>query len=901
MAQPAPSDNIQVHIEGAVTGQVAVGNYILQIGSVHGGVVNVTMPGEQPQPRPRPTPLFLRPRPFPGLLDRSAEVGGASNALRSATPVEFTGPGGVGKTSLLRHLAHAPLSSSFPDGVVYLPARGQPVADLLQALYEAFYESSAAVKPTDTQIRHALQGKRALILLDDVALTGDEVKTVLDAAPGCTFALAATARHLWGEGHAVALHGLPPADALALVERELGRSLTPEERPHAQALCAALEGHPLRILQAAALARDEGVSLAEITHRVQSQRPVEAQALAALSEPEQRVVAALATLNGAPLDADHLSALAGIPDIAAAVPGGISDIASVLETLRQRGLVQTHSPSFGLTGALNEDLPRVWDLTSWAEQTLRYFTAWAEEHRDEPDRLQEEAGAILQVLEWAARAGRWAEVLRLGRAVEGGLALGGRWGAWLQVLDWVHQAAQALGDKPALAWALHQTGTRALCLGEVATARAALTNALQLREALGDRIGAAVTRHNLDLLLGPPAPPRRPSEPPSKPAPSGVRARSLLLPLIGVGALLSVVVLVAGALGLWYLLRPRPEPTIGPPDREGPGAPQLIAPEPEAGIPCDAGEERTLVELEWTVPSDPSGIDGYEVSLEALERDPRTYPTEFTEEPFQEADLPCDEVYVWRVRATDGAGNEGAWSEERVFVTTREQDDERDTQGPAAPNLVAPNDEEIDCQDDIADVTFQWTEVEDPSGIAGYIIRWEAIVNETPTRPTPVPATVDGVDGTTFEAPLDCDWSYRWQVRAVDGAGNEGGWSEEGGFRVVTEVENDDVPPPAPVPLEPGNADETDSEGVDCPVTLRWKPVDDPSGVVYLVRVERFGAGEEWVLEQSRYPVSDAEWEVSGASCKMGLRYRWRVMAQDGAGNWSEGEAEWLYYGIPIP
>jgi len=149
MAQPLPPGSVEAHIQGEVSGQVAVGNYNVQIGSVHGGVVNLVAPEQQPCPRPRPTPVFLRPRPFPGLLDRDPEIDAATTALQSAQPVEFHGPGGIGKTALLRHLAHRPPGAPFPDGIVYLSARHQPLADLMQSLFDAFYESDVPFKATD--------------------------------------------------------------------------------------------------------------------------------------------------------------------------------------------------------------------------------------------------------------------------------------------------------------------------------------------------------------------------------------------------------------------------------------------------------------------------------------------------------------------------------------------------------------------------------------------------------------------------------------------------------------------------------------------------------------------------------------------------------------------------------
>src|SRR5262249_7426936 len=72
-----------------------------------------------------------------------------------------------------------------------------------------------------------------------------------------------------------------------------------------------------------------------------------------------------------------------------------------------------------------------------------------------------------------------------------------------RVLKTEFQAAQALEDRAAKARTLHQWGTRSLCLGDVGVARAALSKALRLREASGDQAGAAVTRHNLNLLRRP--------------------------------------------------------------------------------------------------------------------------------------------------------------------------------------------------------------------------------------------------------------------------------------------------------------------------------------------------------------------------------------------------------------
>jgi len=96
-----------------------------------------------------------------------------------------------------------------------------------------------------------LQEQRALVLLDEVERERSELERLRDSLPAGTFVCASQARRLWGEGESVALAGLGPEAGVALIERELGRSLAPGERATAEDLVARLHGHPLAILQAA--------------------------------------------------------------------------------------------------------------------------------------------------------------------------------------------------------------------------------------------------------------------------------------------------------------------------------------------------------------------------------------------------------------------------------------------------------------------------------------------------------------------------------------------------------------------------------------------------------------------------------------------------------------------------
>jgi energy-coupling factor transporter ATP-binding protein EcfA2 len=609
MAEPlATRDNIEALIEGEVSGQVAVGSYNVQIVADHGAVVHYAPPESRPRPRPHPSPILLRPRPFRGLLDRKEDAASAAAALRDSLPVELCGPPGIGKSSLLRHLAYAVPAEDWPDGVVHLAAGRQAAADLLQGLFDAFFECDVPFKPTEVQVRQFLQGRQGLVLVDDLELDRTGVEELLNAAPGCAFLLVSRQRSLWGEGRSLTLGSLPPEDALALFERGLERPLAEKEKAAAAGLCARLEGHPLSILQAAARVKEER---RPITGEVLP--PDAGTGISALPEAERKVLAVLAALGGGPVGAAHLAALAGAPDLE-----------PLVQDLQQRRLVQAHSPRYSLTGDLTSRLEGRWPLDPWRERALAYFTGWAEANRAEAPVVLEESGALRRLLAWAVQTGRWAEATRLGRALEGALLIAGRWSAWAETLESVRQAAQAQGDVAAEGRSLHQLGTRLLCLDDKPGARKLLTRALEIRESLGDRKGAAITRHNLGLIAVP--------EPP-KPDP-GPRPRRLLPWVI-----LPLLLVTAAAIGF---LRPSPSKPV-PRQREimqapapPPSPPAPVFPPAVSDMSTDltnsAGDSATAP-MATTTEGPEGGITEPSVQPEPPRPEPRPRPTPPTPRP----------------------------------------------------------------------------------------------------------------------------------------------------------------------------------------------------------------------------------------------------------------------------
>src|SRR5450755_423639 len=334
--------HIDADLAGAVIqGQAAVGEHIVQIHAEHGAIVNFQAPQERPVARARATPVRRLPRAFDGLLGREELVAAAVSALRSGVPVGLVGRLGIGKSAILRHLSHR-LDGLEPDGIVYTAWRRQPADDLLQFLFESFYESETVIVATAAELSHYLHERRAVIVVDDAELDRDELGRVMNIAAACTFLTASMERHLWGEGQSVTLAGLDDGAALALLERELGRELMPTERPAALRCCQALGCSPLRIVQTAGLLR-AGMSLRDLPGEgatAAAEGTLTRMLASSLSVDDGSLLALVAALGGVPVPAEVVAAVSGV-----------ADTPERLRALEVRGLVQAHSPSYTVTEA----------------------------------------------------------------------------------------------------------------------------------------------------------------------------------------------------------------------------------------------------------------------------------------------------------------------------------------------------------------------------------------------------------------------------------------------------------------------------------------------------------------------------------------------------------------------
>jgi hypothetical protein len=200
--------------------------------------------------------------------------------------------------------------------------------------------------------------------------------------------------------------------------------------------------------------------------------PVE---LAELTDDEREVLAALAVLGEAAVSPKQLAALTAV-----------ADPRPVLEELERRGFLRREEDErYAAPVTLRDRLQDAWNLIDTGDRVLRQLISIAEDGRLTLSDLD----AVLGVSEWACQAGRFAELLRLVRAVRTGVDVYRRVEAWIAIVRRALQAARALRDSDAEAWVEHELAASARALGDERAARAHEEREHALRRSATRRIG----------------------------------------------------------------------------------------------------------------------------------------------------------------------------------------------------------------------------------------------------------------------------------------------------------------------------------------------------------------------------------------------------------------------------
>ena len=481
---------------------------------------------------------LLRPRQpdaprKPLMLGRDREAADVFATIAAGRPAGIYAACGYGKTTLLQSVVAAAAERGLAPTCIYLRADGNRVGDLLQDLVRRLYVVDRPVKLTQPECGQLLGQVSAIVAIDDLRVSADQVGYLLEILSGCSLVIGSAQPVLGRRGGSRQLDGLPDESALALIADNLGRPLTADEAAAAGSLVAAVDGQPLHLRQCAALAREGRHSLRSLARQAADDPEIlDRLSINALAQHQRRALAALALAAGTLLPADVVDAI-----------GQVSYLAQWLQSLHGRGLAEQCEDRFGLPACkaqgYRQMLLKDLDLAVAARGLSNWLTAADPTAADS----QSAAEAALTMMEFAAERGEWTSVLQLARAAERVLFLAGRWEAWHDTLGRGLDAARASADKAAEAFFVHQQGTLAFCQDQLEDAYQLLGQALTLREQIGDADGADVTRHNLRLLTLP--------EPPSPHRSAGPRRVMHAL-----GGVLGTVALVVGTVVLSGVLRP---------------------------------------------------------------------------------------------------------------------------------------------------------------------------------------------------------------------------------------------------------------------------------------------------------------------------------------------------------
>ncbi|MEV0602825.1 BTAD domain-containing putative transcriptional regulator [Streptomyces sp. NPDC050315] len=210
----------------------------------------------------------LRPQQLPATVadftGRAAFVAELGQQLATAegsvmAVSALTGIGGVGKTTLAVHVAHA-AREHFPDGQLYVDLQGaghtpaEPEAVLgafLRALGTPDSSIPDGMEERAALYRSTLAGRRVLALLDN-ARDSAQVRPLLPGTEGCAALITSRARMIDLAGaHLIDLDVMSPEEALTLFTRIVGEERVGAERKAAMDVVGACGFLPLAIRIAA--------------------------------------------------------------------------------------------------------------------------------------------------------------------------------------------------------------------------------------------------------------------------------------------------------------------------------------------------------------------------------------------------------------------------------------------------------------------------------------------------------------------------------------------------------------------------------------------------------------------------------------------------------------------------
>jgi hypothetical protein len=498
MATSQPAEPVIV-VQGNVGGSIVNGDNNFVVNTNNGTIVY-----KQSAPRVLARSMMPRaPRRPSRFIGRKKELEQLEAWIAQGAPVLLSGLAGLGKTTLAKQAANGPAAASRPNGVVFLEGVDEAgrllgLADTVQRLFNAFFESDPPLKVDLAVARTYLSNLKPLVYLSSISLSRENLNTLADLFPHSPV-LVEMEQGDPGESYdPLALGPLMREDSIALISDRSSIPADNNSRPLFSEIAALLGDVPAALVIVANALRERGFELRDapsILRRVNpnAANPIKialqrayAAVISTLSADEKNMLMQTGAAPGISVDRGWLES----------VYGG-TNVSQHLEALQ---LLQANSPRLRLSSGLREFASQGHNIAPLKEKLLVHLVDEMKTRWREFDFVADELGNLLGLMDWAFTQHRWRDVLTLGRTLDPFLTLNGLWDIWRLILTQAYQAARALGDRAGQGWVLHQIGTAQIGRGELEAARKSLEQALQLRRKLGDKTGAAHTQHNLEQV-----------------------------------------------------------------------------------------------------------------------------------------------------------------------------------------------------------------------------------------------------------------------------------------------------------------------------------------------------------------------------------------------------------------
>ena len=456
-----------------------------------------------PPPFQAPTPITH----FVGRSDDLATLEAALMAKKGPRVHALIGMGGIGKTTLATHIAHA-LREHFVDGVLWASVANSDPLDILGHWAQAYGYNFRGLSDVETRaaaLRGVLADKRTLIIVDDVRSVRRTLP-LLVGGPQCAMLLTTrdldVATALNAQPHSVG--ELAPQEGIHLLTQILGEARVTAEPEAAAEICALLQHLPLAVeITAQRLVSRPRRRLIDMATRL---RDVKERLDLAISD---RAVRTSFTVSWEALDTNlrHIFALL-------AVFAGRSFAAPALAHIAGLDVYTTEDRLFAL-GALSlvgevegnryRQHPLLADFAREqmgegpeAQKAMAvYYQMFAQQNRTNYLALRPEWENMMAGMGAAHAQHEWPLVLVYTATLTEAWFVRARYTQARQGYQWAYDAAIALSDEHAQAACLLKWGQACIEQDNFAEAEKLLATSMQIYEKLGSETGIASVRYYL--------------------------------------------------------------------------------------------------------------------------------------------------------------------------------------------------------------------------------------------------------------------------------------------------------------------------------------------------------------------------------------------------------------------